>query len=771
MLTLRLQRVQLELASHRAWLRGFAVSRSLSYRRDALTEFEQGSLTYRRYASTDFEPVSQLAGNRPSGDSSRRQAGNVKAAVRKSRKAFDDSRIQRSNPVAETIVELLTAVREYDITRAIEAYKTLPEKKPLEAFQVYSLIQCLHQCIRVELRKPGNQTPQRSQRSQASQQALDEMVEFAMHLAKDIRNRRLQSPPPAHVHLMAAFKESGNRSEGLEFWHWLEKQDDVHVDVNCYAVAIDMLAKENTALEDLEDLYSRALARFPGTFSAYHLSPNAILPDREAPLGIPDLPTQLLQSITHARLMRGDTRDAYLGLDSVFRIFPNTVQERFARLFQTERPASEYYTIFAMFCRAGIPIAGVTFKALLASIRESVAYGNARSHAMAIRSILSALYLQLCSGGLITGNSISELTIVTTHALRHPGVAGLTTDARRELVNAVLSFIRTTMEIFARYRILPPISIFNSLITNVGGYGRSKQVIGIVSADMERLGYAPTQVTRRSMLAAAGLMKDGTLVEKYWQELVDARKATKTPVDGTDFRVLVTAVKRTGQEALARSALEQHKAELRPGYLTEIPEWLTEESRDRQPSASEIADAGFLVEGIRNAQKDLAVINEKTKDRPAVQDFAHEDLCMALFHNSDLNISEADMRDIYNEYTVEQVSQPLWTEDSNVTDPITSSTGLTLAELRYENWKSINYLLWLSERHDNAYAARVDDAISKGVRPPRRNMGIEKEDVQEIGIENFGMSNPVVKAPKTSSQEEVAKARALIARLRSTNPE
>ena len=153
----------------------------------------------------------------------------------------------------------------------------------------------------------------------------------------------------------------------------------MYVDVNCYAVAIDMLARENTPLEDLEDLYSRALARFPGTFSAYHLSPNAILPDRGTPLGITALPTQLLQSITQARLMRGDTKSAYLGLDTVFRIGPTTVMERFARVFHMERPASEYYTVFAMFCRAGIPVAGVSFKALLASLRESFPRGDARS--------------------------------------------------------------------------------------------------------------------------------------------------------------------------------------------------------------------------------------------------------------------------------------------------------------------------------------------------------------------------------------------------------
>ena len=64
------------------------------------------------------------------------------------------------------------------------------------------------------------------------------------------------------------------------------------------------------------------------------------------------------------------------------------------------------------------------------------------------------------------------------------------------------------MELFARFGAKPGVSAFNSIITNIAGYGQAKHVIDIALRDAQSLALKPTVVTRRSILTTAGLLHD-----------------------------------------------------------------------------------------------------------------------------------------------------------------------------------------------------------------------------------------------------------------------
>ncbi|CAK4032207.1 Hypothetical predicted protein [Lecanosticta acicola] len=762
MLAFHLQRAQLELSFHRAWLTSFT-GRCI--------------LPTRRYASTDLDPISRLSGQRTSQKPKRTEKGTVKAAVKRKVKlrnqAFGVS--QEVSKLPDAVGELLSAIEDYNINSVIAAYKALPESKPLTGDQTRALAQCVHECIRREFLFKDERARRRGE--------VDRLVQMGMRMVQDIRKGRLEPNVPAHVHLLGMFKESNSRDAGMEFWQWLETQDEDYVNLDCYAVAIDILAVNGAPLAELEELYQNALARFPGTFSAYHLAPNAIISDREREINIPDLPMQLLQSISHARLMRGETKKAYLGLDTALRIYPATLNERFLRVFKNERPLSEFYTIFAMFCRAGIPMAPNSFNGMLSQIRLNTDQ-HTHSRITLLRILLSAMYLQISAGGTILSNAVAEVIIAATQTLRLPGVASLQPQFRTKIVDDILDFCRVTMEVFARYGILPSISAFNSIITNVAGYGQSIKVVGIALRDMERLGLEPNEVTRRSLIVTAGLLRNGDLLFKSWRDIGEARKERGKHPDFLDFKVFITAARRIGNEdnvlTTARSEIEKYKAAGLSDYLQRaIDQQLSEDFSEASPSMDQVVDAGLLLNNIEQVKKDLMFIAEKTKDRPDTQDLLYESPPMTLLDCSPLNISDTEMRKIYDEYTTEQAAKGQTeedqTEDSSSTETATSppmsSTGIPFGQLRFENWKTVNYLLWLSEKHDRTYGEIVDDAIGKGVRPPPRHVGLTKDEMEEVQTRGFGFSEPKTDSPQISSAVQVANARDIIARLRTLEAE
>ncbi|KAK4613533.1 hypothetical protein CLAFUW4_08894 [Fulvia fulva] len=745
MLSLRLQRARVELQSHRLWLKTFV----------------NGS--YHNTWSFDVPPTRPFSTSRRYGEQNSKHAQvrqivgkNPRTAWQKRERQKADSKQTINLPALSTRVDLMTAILIGDIRTAIALYHSLSGKKPLKPDDFRAIAQLVHQCVRVE-----NQKPFKARKREDK----EELVTFSVRLVEDLRHGNLLPNNQAHVHLLAIFKESGTGDAGVRFWRWLQEQDEEYVSTNTYAAAIDLLAVNGTSLDELEELYQTALARFPGNFHAYHLSPEAILPDREQPVVLGQLPLSLLRSIAQARLLQGKANKAYLALDSAFRLFPTSVPPRFLAAFNDERPVSESYTVFAMACRAGIQLPTSHYKGLLAKLRTSSDMTSLSGHMATLRTMLAVTYFHLGANGKVPDNSANEVIIAATQLLRLPGVSTLESKQRRRVVDAVLEAVRKMLEVFAQYGALPAVSVFNSIITNVAGYGRARETIGIALADMDALSLEPNEITRRSIMAAAGLLGDKDLVLKTWKEILDARGKENISPDGLDFHVLIKAARFTEQDDFAKGEYARLQEQVHFKHHKGI-EAAFDKPLDEAPggfiTAEEVQDS------VQSVLADVAFIEEKTKDRPVVQDFSSQDLPMTLLQPEELRIPDRDMREIYDNMTTEQGSAPTSTPldagpPADEAAVATSDTGISFGELRYENWKTMNYLLWLAEKHDRDYDEAVDKAIARGVRPPKRDMSITREEVE--GMKSFGLSASRASHSKAKSKD-VEEARKEIARLR-----
>ncbi|KAK5115204.1 hypothetical protein LTR85_009962 [Meristemomyces frigidus] len=603
------------------------------------------------------------------------------------------------------------------------------------------------------------------------------MVAFADMLVKQIKKGSLAPDHRAHMHLLAFYKECGVPDGGVAFWQWLEVQEYAFVSSDVYGSAIELLAVTGAPLVELEEIYEHALERFPGNFNAYHLSPNAILANRNEPTIIKGIPTVLLQGILTARLLRGASRDAYLALDTATRLYPTLAPGRFFGLFLDERPLKEAYTVFAMACRAGIVLPYEHARKLLAAVRTDYDLGSSTARIGKLRQMLSIVYMYIAAGGFVTSNLVSEVIIALTQFMRLRGMAAVEIKDKKQMVDGLMNIVRKMLEILSRYGGKPGLSAFNSIINNLAGFGQSKQIIGIALRDARALGLEPNHVTRRSVLTAAGYIGDNDLIAKAWTELVAGKARGGQRPDATDYHILVKAAKIGGAVEYVKEVLVEAVPHLsepeRDGLHVRL--YGDRDNPENAATTAGILDVSALLQGVELLSADLADIDERTKDRPAVQDFTEQSLPLMLLPVPDeLCLPEREMRKLYDELTTEQ--QPAHAEQSQSSaaqgpDSLSalSETNIPLGTLRYENWKTINYLLALAERHDRVYDAAVDEAIAAGVAPPPREKVLKVTANQEpvsIGLSDVAHSQSSVESDAEVSDEQVRKVRGEILRLR-----
>ncbi|USW56161.1 hypothetical protein Slin15195_G094800 [Septoria linicola] len=675
MLSFQLRRAQIELQAHRNWLKTFVVKSShgeaqLSSVRNFSSIHRHGQEQER--AKKEWNPIAR-ARAKADAEQRRRQDRIAESAPEPGKKLSDAKRRKRerwegrrSPPQTVELKalgvreDLMKAVQEYDVATVYRLYAQLPERRPLAAEDLRAIAQCAHQALRTE-----NQKPRHQQHAEAKQ----EILALADLLAKDVRQGNVVPSRPAHTHLMGIYKESGYLGVGAKFWRWLEPQDDQHVGADTYAVAIELLAVHGTPLEDLEALYAKALARFPTNFSSYHLASNAIIPDRDAETKIKGLPISLLQAIVTARLLRGDSRQAYLALDTVFRLYPTAVDGRFIRLFLDERPMSEAYTVFAMACRAGLTLPTAVIKNLMARLRTTAEQDPSAQHRIvSLRAMLSVMHLYLGATGKALPNNVAELIIATTTLFRLPGIDRLEGKQRKKLVDAVLLSVRRMLESFARFGILPSTGAFNSVLMNIAGYGKSKETLGIVLKDFEALNLTPTDVTRRTVLAVAGLWKDQSMIEESWEKIVEARRAKNEWPEPTDFFVLSKAVKATGKADFAQKQFDTLQMFIPDSHHSSIEYAITKayEPEDDTTTARTRLDFEELHEGVQKLNADLAVLESETRDKPAVLDFSDKQLPITLLPpEGALKASDETLRQVYDELTTEATAASSVVADSD----------------------------------------------------------------------------------------------------------
>ena len=788
MLAHRLQRVQAEIQSHRCWLSAFV----------------QQTRRYHRIDSPTLHPLVHTKGlwrNSTPRDGVRNAVPGTTAFATKQAKAKKAVLHLRLDVQSQRQIEALdTALNDATYKHVIQAYRGVGDKTKLSLRHTSKVTNALHQALRASKWAQG---------PNAHNDTGAEVMEFAEELVDDITNGQIVPNRRAHVRLLGMFKESGRRDAGVTFWKWLEAQDERLVDSDVYGAAIELLAVHGTPLPELEELYQQALARFPGTFASYHLSPEAILPDRDHQTTLAGMPMTLLQGILTARLLNGDIRNAYLALDTALRLYPDQLPARFFTLFSEERPVVEAYTVFAMAWRAGISIPLGHVKYQMSALRSHADGISAKRHPMALRAMLSVLYMHLSAKGTMTQNSMNELVIAMTQLLRMDAITSMEAKDKQRIVRAVMDLIRKGIAVFARFGAWPGLSAFNSIIVNLGGYGHSKQTIGVALADAQALGIEPNEVTRRSIIIAAGLLDDAELVKKGWEQVVEARTTDGEVPDVVDFHCLIKAAHLTGQIDFAREAFEKYAEHFEENEREILSSGLDDGNMYNLGvvNSPEEFSVSMLLKQIEKISKDLDVIDERTKDPRKLQDYSEQALPMRFLVEDEVLLPEEDLRGIYNDMTTEpQSTKPAHSggEDSAAEPPEDSSsaeqpsgsqdytasvvssepteqspspppppaltpTNIPFSTIRYENWKLINWLLETSEANDKAYQEAVDKAIAAGTAPPARSKGLGPtlawRDVEGVGLSDL-MDGDKRKDVRRAKGEDVRMAKDHILRLR-----
>ncbi|KAL1627280.1 hypothetical protein SLS56_006413 [Neofusicoccum ribis] len=534
------------------------------------------------------------------------------------------------------------------------------------------------------------------------------LLQFTDQLTEDIRTGTVPPHSVASLHLISFLKEAGQFDRGSAFWSWLKRKDNDFVNAAVYGAAIEMLAAQGKVeLPELEAMYSEALRRFPGNFAEYHLSPEAMVPDRGQPVIIKGLPTSLLQGIMTARISLGDWRNAYLAFDTALRLFPTQVPERFFELPIHRRPLAESYTVFMMACRSGVVLRPERLTVILNKLADSQARSSVIPRLFAVKGMLNAIHAYVGVGGTIGGHHLS--TLVKGFEGLLPGSSSQEYLASETINQLVGDTARETVLTISRAGVRLTLSTFASLV-GLAGKARLPENLGRAIQDISSAGLEPNEIVHRSVVLAAGQIKHTELLEWSWRSLVESAEASGIQLDLRDWQALVRASINADHVGFVR----EQTSSLSHTVTDEITNMIEHELAKERPQTvraveftqAENALVDTTISEIKSQVESIATLIKSSK----LLSFIEHPLPMSLVPRPSLG-SERALRTVYDELTTDPrlptTSQPL-------RPAVKSASGYPLDALRYANWVSVNELLLDAEAQERFRQSRIHEALEDG---------------------------------------------------------
>ncbi|KAF3010938.1 hypothetical protein E8E13_010200 [Curvularia kusanoi] len=611
--------------------------------------------------------------------------------------------------VIEMALEMQQACEQRSLPRLMELYPKALEARILDRNATHIICQALHAAVR---RDAARQAPSQ----------LAELLPFAAQVIADLKTGALPPHPFAYVHLLGIYKDSKRFAEGRALWSWLTEQDDAHVSQAAYGAAIELLSYGNLmSLAELEDLYDEGLKRFPGTYAEYHLSPDAIVPDRTQPVHVVGLPTTLLQGIITARLRSHDWKKAYLGLDTVLRLYPGQTPHRIFELFITERPIPEAYTAYLLACRSGVRVSGALLTTLLNRLRVAMTQSPVLKERFNIlRAIANAIYAyQECGGGLATVH-VGQFIKAFESLLPEKAVGQDFTPEEAALRDIMATTAQECLAGLMQSGLSKGVQPFVSLVS-LAGKLRAPDLMRQTLEDAKTAGITFYPVERRTLLAAAGLIQDRDLVKAVWLLTVGAAEKEGVQLSYNDWITFAKACRR----ADLNQYLEQQLQEQAHAITSSTERRVRDVVSNAEPGAatpslvlltpaelsSEVAKLQGQMENIR-----AVLMSGQPLDLQKFPFYMHIDPEQPSLG------TEQDLRAIYDEKTTD-VYQPAAAPSSDAPQPkaltpALSSTGIPLDELRFRNWTNIHEMMSLASAHAASNRATIDQAI-KQRKPPK----------------------------------------------------
>ena len=232
------------------------------------------------------------------------------------------------------------------------------------------------------------------------------------------------------------------------------------------------------------------------------------------------------------------------------------------------------------------------------------------------------------------------------------------------------------------------------------------------------------------------------MIKEAWKALVLAIAEAGQYPDSTDAYILTKACANTGIAELARKAISEmrHLDEHELERMIEILE--AYEVPDAEPADLDPANMKRFTDGLDKLASDIDIFDSRTAVSVDVQDFSAQALPMMLTPPlQEVSLPEPEMKKLYDELSNDASSTTTPDPGAAPSLPQKSRTGIPLPKLRYENWKSLTYLVAQANKADNEYLQLVDKAITSGERPPARHAVLVSD-----GVWGGGLSDPMAQS-------------------------
>ncbi|KAB2109584.1 hypothetical protein AG0111_0g700 [Alternaria gaisen] len=612
-------------------------------------------------------------------------------------------RSPRLDPEEYETVRLVKKFREAcdvrNVQLVMELYPTLLAAKVLNSYDTRRITQVLH--VRI--------------RNEHSPSKRDELFPFVQQLVSHLRQGTVEPHPFAFVHLFGIYKDAKRFDEGYALWEWLVQQDERYVSQAVYGAAIELMAYGRLKpLPLLEDLYNDGLQRFPGTFAEYHLSPDAIVPDRTQLTTISGIPTLLLQGILTARILARDWKRAYLALDTALRIYPTQTPPRYFELFMTERPISEGYTAFMLACRAGVAMRPTHVTALITKLRAAMGASQSMAdRVMLLRAIANAMYGYLEAGETLEGIHVGSFLRAFELLLPEPIGGEDYVGEAAEMRDILAVTAHKIMSDLIQAGMPPELRSLQALIS-ISGKLRLPSLLSATLQDIEAAGFELGPIERRTIITSAGLLKDKKLLEQYWLLVVSDAEANSTPIPFEDWITFTKACRRANHSDYFRSQLLKlpyaidNNTERHIIQQIDMPETSALNHRYQYMSVKELT---MELDALKTQMKDIetVVMSGQPLNLHASPLYMHLDPQHPSLGR------EEDLRSVYNELTTDphQPPPPPATPDSPV-QPAVSPTGIPLDDLRFQNWVTVHEMMDTAADYESDLRYAVDTAIKAG---------------------------------------------------------
>jgi hypothetical protein len=578
----------------------------------------------------------------------------------------------------------------------MDLYPTLLEAKVLDRQDTRRIAQAIHTRARQKTKTA-------------------DMFPFIQQIVADVRSGALDPHPYAFVHLLSIFKEYKRFDEGHELWQWLVQQDETYVSQAAYGAAIELMAYGGiSTLPELEDLYNDGLKRFPGTFAEYHLSPDAVIPDRSQPVLVAGIPTVLLQGILTARILARDWRKSYLALDTVLRLYPTQTPPRFFELFMAERPLSEAYTAFMIACRAGTVLNPGQVTALLAKLRAAMSTSiSMPDRMMILRAVANAIYAYQEAGGrlesLHVGVFIHCFENILPEITAGEQYEGEAAQLRNILVVSAHEILGGLLQAGFPAQIHP----FEALVSLAGNM-RVPDLLTTTMKDIKTAQINLGPIGTRSAMTSAGLVKNQEVIKELWSGIVTRANAEGSQITNEDWITFTKACRRADLADFFRkqlsklahtttSSVEEHLA-----YQIGLTEKVLISSSFQYMSVDELSAE---IEGLKQQMKNVEAVVMSSSPL----DLKTSPFNMHIDPNTTSMSSLENLQAVYDEFTTDPHQPPAPpAPEGTPAQAALSLTKIPFDQLRFMNWITIVGMMAEAETYESHLRSSISQAISSG---------------------------------------------------------